>query len=410
MDALAASRNYFEKAANLLGYQDRTKIMLWTPSREIKVEITLELDNGEIGTFLGYRVQHDNSRGPMKGGLRFHPSVEPEEVQSLASLMTWKTAVANIPFGGGKGGVCCDPRLLSKKELETLTRKLVDGLHEVIGPNTDIPAPDVNTNAQVMAWIMDQYSKYNGFTPAVVTGKPVQLHGSLGREAATGRGAIMGLVELMKHLGKPLKGAKVIIQGFGNVGSYAAKFASEQGAKIVAVSDQDGAIVNSDGLDIKRLLEHMEKKKTVVGFKGGDAQERDSVITMPCDILIPAALGGAITKDNMKDIRAKVIVEGANGPVSPEADEYLVSKGTTILPDIFANAGGVTVSYFEWVQNIQQFQWTEQQVNEALQTRMTQAFDDLIGVRARLKTDFRTAAYALALERVCEATLQRGIL
>ena len=410
MTPLEVTRHYFEKAARVLDYDERTKIMLWTPAREVKVEITIETDKGEIGTFIGYRVQHDNARGPMKGGLRYHPSVDPDEVGSLASLMTWKTAVVNIPFGGAKGGVACDPRQLSKRELEMITRKLVDGLHDVIGPTVDIPAPDVNTDSQVMAWIMDQYAKYKGFEPAVVTGKPVDLHGSLGREAATGRGVIMGLVELFKSQGRPMEGATIAVQGFGNVGAHAAQFAMEHGARVIAVSDQDGALSAPQGIDIGALRTHVAEKGSLAGYPDADAMIRDEVLTIDCDVLIPAALGDAITTDNMKDIRARIIVEGANGPISAEADEYLAKQDVQILPDIYANAGGVTVSYFEWVQNIQQFHWSEEQVNKALQQHMTNGFHDMMKYREQYKIDFRTGAFALALERVRSATMKRGIL
>ncbi|MCH8844578.1 MAG: glutamate dehydrogenase [SAR324 cluster bacterium] len=410
MTPLEVTRHYFEKAARVLDYDKRTKIMLWTPAREVKVEITIETDKGEIGTFIGYRVQHDNARGPMKGGLRYHPSVDPDEVGSLASLMTWKTAVVNIPFGGAKGGVACDPRQLSKRELEMITRKLVDGLHDVIGPTVDIPAPDVNTDSQVMAWIMDQYAKYKGFEPAVVTGKPVDLHGSLGREAATGRGVIMALVELLKSQSRPIEGATIAVQGFGNVGAHAAQFAMEHGARVIAVSDQDGAVSAPQGIDIGALRAHVAEKGSVAGYPDADAMIRDEVLTIDCDVLIPAALGDAITTDNMKDIRARIIVEGANGPISAEADEYLAKQDVQILPDIYANAGGVTVSYFEWVQNIQQFHWSEEQVNKALQQHMTNGFHDMMKYREQYKIDFRTGAFALALERVRSATMKRGIL
>ena len=410
MTPLEVTRHYFETAARVLDYDERTKIMLWTPAREVKVEITIETDKGEIGTFIGYRVQHDNARGPMKGGLRYHPSVDPDEVGSLASLMTWKTAVVNIPFGGAKGGVACDPRQLSKRELEMITRKLVDGLHDVIGPMVDIPAPDVNTDSQVMAWIMDQYAKYKGFEPAVVTGKPVDLHGSLGREAATGRGVIMGLVELLKSQSRPIAGATIAVQGFGNVGAHAAQFAMEHGARVIAVSDQDGAVTAPQGIDIGALRAHVAEKGSVAGYPDADAMIRDEVLTIDCDVLIPAALGDAITTDNMKDIRARIIVEGANGPISAEADEYLAKQDVQILPDIYANAGGVTVSYFEWVQNIQQFHWSEEQVNKALQQHMTSGFHDMMKYREQYKIDFRTGAFALALERVRSATMKRGIL
>ena len=410
MSPLEVTREYFEKASRLMKYGNRIKTMLWTPFREVKVEITVETDQGEIGTYIGYRIQHDKSRGPMKGGLRYHPTVHPEEMQSLATLMTLKTALVDIPFGGAKGGVACDPRTLSAHEMEVITRKLVDGLQDVIGPFVDIPAPDVNTNAQVMSWIMDQYSKYKGFTPAVVTGKPVGLHGSLGREAATGRGVIMGLNELLHDLGRDWKDSRVVIQGFGNVGSHAALFAAEHGAKVTAVSNQDGAVRNGEGLDIAKLIKHVAGKKPLAEFPGGESVERDSVLTMDCDVLIPAALGDAITEDNMKDIRAGIVVEAANGPITSKADAYLAGKGVEILPDIYANAGGVTVSYFEWAQNIQQFQWSEEQVNTALGQKMRQAFKDLRETRKKYQTDMRTAAFALALERVRSVTLQRGIL
>ena len=410
MNPLEIAREYFERSSRLMKYDRRTQTMLWTPAREIKVEITIETDKGEIGTFIGYRVQHDNARGPMKGGLRYHPTVDPDEVQALASLMTWKTAVINIPFGGGKGGIACDPRELSMRELETITRKYVDGLHEVIGPYTDVPAPDVNTNAQVMAWIMDQYSKTRGFTPAVVTGKPVELHGSLGREAATGRGVVMALRELLDQLGRPLAGTTIAVQGFGNVGTYAAQIADDCGAKVIGVSDQFGAVHNKDGLDISALRAHTDKTGSVMGFIGGAQMERDHVLTLECDVLIPAALSNAITCENMGDIRAEIIIEAANSPISAEADIHLTTSGKIILPDIYANAGGVTVSYFEWAQNIQQFQWSEEQVNTALQQKMSAAFKDIVKYRKELDTDFRLAAYALGMERVRSATIQRGVL
>ncbi len=410
MSPLEVTQTYFERAARLMSYSERVKTMLWTPFREVKVEITVETDDGEIGTFIGYRVQHDNARGPMKGGLRYHPTVDPDEVQSLATLMSLKTAVVNIPFGGAKGGVACDPRKLSTRELEMITRKLVDGLQDVIGPHVDIPAPDVNTNAQVMAWIMDQYSKYKGFTPAVVTGKPVDLHGSLGREAATGRGVVLGLAELLRELGRPLEGARLVVQGFGNVGAHTAALAAEQGARVVAISDQDGAVHNAEGLDIAALRAYTREMGTVRGFTGGESVPRDDVLTLECDVLIPAALADAINADNMHAVRAPVIVEAANGPISAEADDYLRGRGVEILPDIYANAGGVTVSYFEWAQNIQQFHWSEEQVNTALQQRMAQSFRDLVEMRRQHHTDFRTAAFALALERVRSVTIQRGIL
>lgn len=407
MSPLEVTQEYFDKGSRLMNFSDRVKKMLWTPFREVKVEITVETDQGEIGTYIGYRIQHDKSRGPMKGGLRYHPTVHPEDVQSLATLMTLKTALVDIPFGGAKGGVSCDPRNLSPHEMELITRKLVDGLHDVIGPLVDIPAPDVNTNAQVMSWIMDQYSKYKGFAPAVVTGKPVGLHGSLGREAATGRGVIMGLNELLHDLRRHWKDTRVVIQGFGNVGSYAARFAAESGASVIAVSNQDGAVRNPEGLDIDMLANHVSEKKPLDEFPGGEEVERDSVLTMDCDILIPAALGDAITEDNMKDIRAGIIVEAANGPITSKADAYLAGQGVEILPDIYANAGGVTVSYFEWAQNIQQFRWEYERVVAELERTMVRAYDAVAAIAKEKSVDLRTAAFVLGIRRVVQAATSR---
>ncbi len=410
MKPLETTQTYFEHAADVLKLPASARIALWTPFREIRVELVLVRDSGELETFIAYRVQHDHSRGPMKGGMRFHPTVNIHEVRSLATLMTLKTAVMDLPFGGAKGGIACDPRSLSQRELEQLTRKLVDGLQEVIGPYVDIPAPDVNTNAQVMAWMMDQYSKYNGFTPAVVTGKPVGLHGSLGREASTGRGLVLGLQELLGKFGRGLTGQRLAIQGFGNVGSHAADVAHKLGARIVGVSDEWGAVVNPAGLDVDALRRHAGPRVPVAEFAGGTAIPRDDLLALDCDVLLPCALGDAITPDNMRQIRAPIVAEGANGPVSAEADAFLTAKGTVILPDIYANAGGVTCSYFEWAQNIQQFRWTEEEVNARLAEKMRAAFADLWATHIDLKLDLRTAAYVLALRRITEATRQRGNL
>jgi glutamate dehydrogenase (NAD(P)+) len=410
MKPLETTQTYFEHAADVLQLPAADRIALWTPFREIRVELTLIRDSGQMETFIAYRVQHDHSRGPMKGGMRFHPSVNIHEVRSLATLMTLKTAMMDLPFGGAKGGIACDPRQLSERELEQLTRKLVDGLQEVIGPYVDIPAPDVNTNAQVMAWMMDQYSKYNGFTPAVVTGKPVGLHGSLGREASTGRGLVLGLQSLLGKLGRGLSGQRLAIQGFGNVGSHAADVAHGLGARIVCVSDEWGAVHNPAGLDVAALRRHAARHEPVSAFPGGTAIPRDDLLALDCDVLLPCALGDAITSDNMRTIRAPIIAEGANGPISAEADAFLGAKGTVILPDIYANAGGVTCSYFEWAQNIQQFRWTEEEVNARLANKMASAFADLWATHTERKVDLRTAAYTLALHRVSEATRQRGNL
>ncbi|MEO0812571.1 MAG: Glu/Leu/Phe/Val dehydrogenase dimerization domain-containing protein, partial [Myxococcota bacterium] len=345
------TNHFFRAAADLMDLPDRIERMLMTPLRELKVEISFERDNGQLETLVGFRIQHDRARGPMKGGLRYHPAVDPDEVQSLASLMTWKTAVVNIPYGGAKGGIAVDPSGYSNAEREKMTRVFVEQIHELIGPEVDIPAPDVNTNAQVMAWIMDQYSKFYGFAPGVVTGKPVDLFGSLGREAATGRGVaqITGLE--LEAQGKPIEGARVVLQGFGNVGSFAARFLHQMGAKVVATSDIRGGIHNPEGLDVEKLIDHVRSTGSVVDFAGSDRVSNEELLTLDCEVLIPAALGGVLTGENAPDVRASIIVEAANGPTTPEADAHFDANNVTVIPDILANAGGVTVSYFEWVQN-----------------------------------------------------------
>ncbi|MCW8139160.1 MAG: glutamate dehydrogenase [Planctomycetota bacterium] len=407
MKFIEASKHYFDQAAKALDLGERLKRQLSTPQREIKVELTVPLDSGEIATFVGYRVQHDSSRGPMKGGIRYHPCVDEDEVTALASLMTWKTAVVDLPYGGAKGGVNCDPRQLSQSELQRLTRVLTDRMQDVIGPYRDIPAPDMGTNAQTMAWIVDQYSNYHGWSPAVITGKPVELGGSLGREAATGRGCLYALEALLADQRRSIEGITVAVQGFGNVGSWAARLMAEQGARIVAVSDVTGATYNADGLDMAALVEHVQKTRGVINFKGGEVLKAEEILTCPCEVLVPAALEEQLTEVNAKDVQAKIIVEGANGPTTPEADETFRRRGITVIPDIFANAGGVTVSYFEWVQNIQQYRWSEERVNQELRARMTQAWADLKGA-AKNARDLREAAFMLAVSRVAKATLLRS--
>jgi glutamate dehydrogenase (NAD(P)+) len=406
---IEASKQYFTAASKALALGPRLERQLLTPTREIKVELTVPLDSGEVATFLAYRIQHDNSRGPMKGGIRYHPSVDPDEVTALAQLMTWKTAVVDLPYGGAKGGVACDPTTMSREEQQRLTRALTDRLHDVIGPYLDIPAPDMGTNAQTMAWVVDQYAKYHGWTPGVVTGKPVELGGSLGREAATGRGCTYALEALLADQGKTMKGATVAVQGFGNVGSWAARLMAEQGAKVIAVSDVTGAVYDATGLDVAALARWVADKKTVRGFPKAAEFPANEVLTCAADVVVPAAMEGQLTRDNAKDVRAKIIVEGANGPTTPEADDILRAKGVTIIPDIFANAGGVTVSYFEWVQNIQQYRWEEQRVNEELRTRMFSTWKDLKGIAATGKArDLREAAFQLAVTRVARATALRS--
>ncbi len=410
MSGFAEVNYYFRKAARVMELSAAIERMLVTPYREVKVDVSITLDNGELGTFIGYRVQHDRSRGPMKGGLRYHPTVDLDEALGLASLMTWKTAVVNLPFGGAKGGIAVEPKKLSAGELERLTRKFVQQIHEIIGPQTDIPAPDVNTNAQVMAWIMDEYSKIHGFSPAVVTGKPVDLFGSKGREEATGRGAVFALEEYLRDSGQgEVRGKTFAIQGFGSVGSWAGRFLHERGGTVVAVSDVEGGVHDPEGLDVPRLLQHQKTSGSVVGFPGSDAITNDDLLLLPVDVLVPAALGGVITEANVKDVRARLVLEAANAPTTPEADEALVKRGVTVLPDIYVNAGGVTVSYFEWAQNIQQFTWEEDKVNAELQRHMREAYATLARVVREHKVSFRTAAFIVAIGRVGRATVLRGV-
>jgi len=401
---------YFRRAARIMDLSARVERMLITPYREVKVDVSLTLDNGDLGTFIGYRVQHDRSRGPMKGGLRYHPTVDMDEALGLASLMTWKTAVVNLPFGGAKGGIAVDPKTCSPRELERLTRRFVQQIHDIIGPHTDIPAPDVNTNAQVMAWIMDEYSMIHGFSPAVVTGKPVDLFGSKGREEATGRGVVVATAEFLGDLGAgPIAGKTFAIQGFGNVGSWTARLLHEAGGKVVAVSDSRGGIRNAAGLDIPALLGHAAKARTVTGFPGASPVSNEELLLLDVDVLIPSALGGVLTKDNAHEVRARHVVEAANAPTTPEADEIFQQRGIPVLPDIYANAGGVTVSYFEWVQNIQQFTWEADRITAELQRHMTEAYATLAKVARERRVPLRTAAFIVAIGRVGRATVLRGV-
>jgi glutamate dehydrogenase (NAD(P)+) len=370
----------------------------------------IESDRGELLNFLGYRVQHNRARGPLKGGLRYHPQVDEGEATALASLMTWKTAVVDVPFGGAKGGINCDPSRLSTRELDALTRQFVERIKDVIGPTLDIPAPDVNTDARVMAWIMDEYSKYAGFSPGVVTGKPLQLFGSPGREEATGRGVMLVLEEALAEQRRKLTDVRIAIQGFGNVGSHAARLTAARGAKIVAVGDHAGGVSNEKGLDVEALAKWTREHRTVKGFPGADAFAGPEVLTWDADVLIPAALGDVLTRDNAERVRAGLIVEGANAPTTPEADEILRRRGVAIVPDILANAGGVTVSYFEWVQNIQQFRWELERVNSELDRTMKRAYAAVREVAREGRLDSRTAALVLAIRRVAEAATARKAL
>ncbi|KAJ6379897.1 hypothetical protein OIU76_016535 [Salix suchowensis] len=408
MNALVATNRNFKLAAKLLGLDSKLEKSLLIPFREIKVECTIPKDDGTLASFVGFRVQHDNARGPMKGGIRYHPEVDPDEVNALAQLMTWKTAVANIPYGGAKGGIGCNPGELSVSELERLTRVFTQKIHDLIGIHTDVPAPDMGTGPQTMAWILDEYSKFHGYSPAVVTGKPIDLGGSLGRDAATGRGVLFATEALLNEHGKTISDQRFVIQGFGNVGAWAAQLISEQGGKIVAVSDITGAIKNSNGIDIPSLLKHANEHKGVKGFHGGDPIDPKSILVEDCDILIPAALGGVINRENADDIKAKFIIEAANHPTDPEADEILSKKGVVILPDIYANSGGVTVSYFEWVQNIQGFMWDEEKVNNELKNYMNRGFKDVKEMCRTHDCDLRMGAFTLGVNRVARATVLRG--
>jgi len=410
MSQLAMVNENIRRAAKVLELGERIEQLLLNPNREVKVQVAIELDNGQVATFSGYRIQHNGARGPMKGGLRYHPTVDAEEVAALASLMTWKTAVVNIPYGGAKGGVNCDPAKLTSRELERVTRKFTANIREIIGPNVDIPAPDVNTNAQVMAWVMDEYSRFYGFSPAVVTGKPLDLHGSLGREEATGRGVAFVTADLMAELGRPLQGTRVVIQGFGNVGSFAALFLHQAGANVVAVSDVSGGLRRADGLPIPALFDYARVNKgSIAGFPGAEAISGDAVFTTPCDIFIPAALGGVLTAERAQALPASVVIEAANAPTTPDGDAILTLRQIPVVPDILANAGGVTVSYFEWVQNIQQFRWDVERVNSELHSLMTKAYQDVSQLAKKHNVPRRTAAYVLALGRVAKATVMRGI-
>ncbi len=399
------------QTADLLELEEDLYEFLAIPERELHVSIPVKMDDGSIKVFQGYRVQHNNARGPFKGGIRYHPNVTIDEVRALAMWMTWKTAVVDLPFGGAKGGIAVNPKELSEGEIERLTRRYTFAIAPIIGPYVDIPAPDVYTGPQHMAWILDTYSQLVGrFEPAIVTGKPVELGGSLGRKQATGRGTAIAAVEAAKALNIPIKNATVAVQGYGNVGFYAAAVINElYGAKVVAVSDSRGGIYNPDGLNPQKVLEHKRKTGSVVGFPGAREITNEELLTLNVDILIPAALEGVITEKNANEVKAKVVAEGANGPTTPEADKILFEKGILVVPDILANAGGVTVSYFEWVQNLMRVQWTEEEVNMKLHDKIVKAFNEVYKVHKEKNVDMRTAAMMLAVQRVADAVRKRGL-
>ena len=403
-------RHYFDIAADHLKLADDVRVVFWTPYREVTVQIPVKLADGKVHVFSGYRIQHNGARGPYKGGIRFHPEVDVDEIRALASLMTWKTAVAGIPYGGAKGGVNCPADKMEQDELQKVARSFMSKIEKVLGPTRDIPAPDVNTNAQVMAWMMDEYGKLHGHTPAIVTGKPIELEGSLGREAATGRGCVFMFREAAPQLGLSPADTTFVVQGYGNVGSWAARIMQQLGAKMVAVSDVHGAIRSDAGIDANALHEHLQAGNSITEFPGAESIDPDDLIAVPCDVLIPAALGGMIHEGNADRIECKMLVEGANSPTTPAADEILREKGVYIIPDVMANAGGVVVSYFEWVQNLQHFRWEEREVNDKLGTIMRRAYREVSSRAKEEGLDLREAAYLVGIERVVEAARLRGYI
>jgi glutamate dehydrogenase (NAD(P)+) len=410
INAWTVAQRQFDLAADRLGMDQGMRRVLREPRRELTVHFPVTMDDGEVQVFTGYRVQHNLGRGPAKGGLRYHQDVTIDEVKALAMWMTWKCAVVGIPYGGGKGGVIVDPKKLSMKELEGLTRRFATEIEVLIGPERDIPAPDVNTNAQVMAWIMDTYSMHQGYTvPGVVTGKPISLGGSEGRNEATARGTVFCIVEAARHLGMELPKTRVAIQGFGNAGSIAARLIGEEGSTVVAVSDSTGGIHQPEGLDIAKVINWKAEHGTVQGFPGATDISNAEVLEVDCDILIPAALENQITVANAGNIKARLIAEAANGPTTPEADEILFKNYKFMIPDILCNAGGVTVSYFEWVQDLNRDHWSESVVNAKLKEIMVRAFTETLAVARREQCDMRTAAYLVAVKRVADAMDMRGL-
>ncbi len=404
------AQKQFDTAADHLKLESWLRDVLRRPKRQLIVSVPTKMDDGSIRVFEGYRVQHNLARGPAKGGIRYHPNVTLDEVKALASWMTWKCATVNIPFGGGKGGIICDPKKMSLHELEGMTRRYASEISVIIGPERDIPAPDVYTNAQTMAWIMDTYSMTVGSTQlGVVTGKPLQIGGSQGRSEATARGCQFVIREACREKKVLLKGARVAVQGFGNAGSVAARLLSEDGASIIAVSDSSGGIVNTRGLDIKKVQAHKDETGSLRGYREAEPISNEKLLELECEVLVPAALENQITVENAPRIRAKIVAEAANGPTTPGADEILSKNGVFLIPDILANAGGVTVSYFEWVQSLQAFFWEEAQVNHHLEKVMTRAFSEVLTIARKFNVHMRTAAYILAVGRVAEATRIRGI-
>lgn len=409
MKSHEAVQLYFDRAADLLALSPAVRKMMVTAKREVQVEIPVEMDDGRLETLIGYRVQHDDARGPMKGGLRYHPEVDLDEVRALATLMTWKTAVVDLPYGGAKGGIAIDPRRISVKELERITRRFIDQMHDLLGPDKDIPAPDMGTSWREMAWIRSQWERYHGFNPACVTGKPVEHYGIEGREEATGRGVGILAFKLLSHLGRKPQQTRVALQGFGNVGSHAAKFLYESQYKVVAIGDHTAAFYRAEGLDIPALLKFtMGNNGILRGYAEAEPITNEQLLELDVDLLVPAALGNVITKHNADAIRAPIIIEAANAPVDPEADSLLENRGVTILPDILANAGGVIVSYFEWVQNLQHYRWGLNRVRQELDAVLSRAFDAVWQEHNTHRCSLRAAAYMIAIRRVQAATELAG--
>lgn len=410
MSNLDIVRFYFDRAVERLELPDDLRIVFWSPYREVTVQIPVKLSDGKVHTFSGYRIQHNGARGPYKGGIRFHPEVDVDEVRALASLMTWKTAVANVPFGGAKGGVNCPADKLERNEVQAIARSFMDKIEKVLGPTRDIPAPDVNTDAQVMAWMMDEYGKLHGHTPGIVTGKPISLEGSYGREQATGRGCVFMFREAAPQVGLSPAESTFAVQGYGNVGSWAARIMQQLGSKMVGASDATGAIQSEAGIDADDLAHHIAEGGKLTEFPGTEVISPDDLVALECDVLIPAALGGMIHEGNADRIKARMIIEGANSPTTPAADHILCEKGVHLIPDVMANAGGVVASYFEWVQNMQHMQWTEREVNDKLGGMMRKAYRDVSGRAKEEKLYLRDAAYLVGIERVVEASRTRGYI
>jgi glutamate dehydrogenase (NAD(P)+) len=410
MSNLDIVRYYFDRAVERLQLPDDLRTVFWTSYREVTVQIPVKLSDGRVHTYSGFRIQHNGARGPYKGGIRFHPEVDIDEVRALASLMTWKTAVANIPFGGAKGGVNCPADKLERSEVQAIARSFMDKIEKVLGPTRDIPAPDVNTDAQVMAWLMDEYGKLHGHTPAICTGKPIALEGSYGREQATGRGCVYMYREAAPQLGLSPADTTFVVQGYGNVGAWAARIMQQLGCTLVGASDADGAIRSEAGIDADDLAEHIAEGGLLTDFPGAEVISPDDLLAIECDVFIPAALGGMIHEGNADRINCRMIIEGANSPTTPHADAVLHDKGVHVIPDVMANAGGVVASYFEWVQNLQHFRWSEREVNDKLGGIMRKSYRDVSARAKAERISLRDAAYLVGIERVVEASRTRGYI